>query len=438
MAPQTPFFRAGGTLKHPGVSVPAGFPERIDMTRDCMVWGKILPAIGMFILGVSAVAQHQPTFTTIDARLAGGSSGYGTEVEAMNPAGAATGFYVGYDNIVHAYVRTPDGTLTPIDGPRCPAGQTTQCVPSSLPDSDDPYSPPDSWINTNDPGTYGAAIDARGAVAGYYVDANGVAHGFVRTHSGEFTSFSVPGAGTEPGAGTFSTNMNLEGWIAGYYVDASGGSHGFLRARDGAITPFDPPDGVGTTWTGWSQCLNAAGALAGAFFDSNGLSYGFVRKPNGKFETFAYMDSDQNQDLSAWSGEGTNIYAMNAAGTTAGSFQDADGVYHGLVRTADGRITVFDAPRAAAGANTMPQAIDDTGTVAGFYNDVNGVHHAFLRTAEGRFTYFDDPAGGDQFHQGTVPQFIVGHTVAGFYEDSNYVWHGFEWDGGGGHGLEWK
>jgi hypothetical protein len=60
-------------------------------------------------MGVAAVAQHQPTFTTIDARLAGGRSGYGTEVIVMNPAGVATGYYVGYDNIVHAYVRTPEG-----------------------------------------------------------------------------------------------------------------------------------------------------------------------------------------------------------------------------------------------------------------------------------------------------------------------------------------
>jgi hypothetical protein len=409
-------------------------------TRDCKAWRTILPAVCalILILGVPALAQHQPTFTTIDARLAGGSSGYGTEVEAMNPAGVTTGFYVGYDNIVHAYVRTLDGKLTPFDGLRCPAGQTTQCVPYSLPDSDDPYSPPDSWINTNAPGTYGAAVDAMGAVTGYYVDANGVAYGFVRTPHGAFTSFSVPGAGTEPGAGTFSTNMNLEGSIAGYYVDASGGSHGFLRTRDGATTPFDAPDGIGTTWTGWSQCINAAGAVAGAYFDSNGQSIGFVRKPDGKFETFAYVDSNQNQDLTAWSGEGTNIYAINAAGTTTGTYEDGNGVYHGLVRTPDGKITMFDAPRAPAGANTMPQAINDEGTVAGFYNDANGVHHGYWRSADGRFTYFDDPNGGDQFHQGTVPQFIVGYTVAGFYEDSDYVWHGFEWNGADWRGFDWK
>jgi len=76
--------------------------------------------------------------------------------------------------------------------------------------------------------------------------------------------------------------------------------------------------------------------------------------------------------------------------------------------------------------------------VVGFYNDANGVHHGFLRSADGKFTYFDDPAGGDQFHQGTAPMFLVGHIASGFYEDSDYVWHGFEWNGADGRGFDWK
>lgn len=50
----------------------------------------------MLILGVPAVAQHQPTITTIDAPGAGATSGYGTEGIAMNQAGVVTGCYVGY------------------------------------------------------------------------------------------------------------------------------------------------------------------------------------------------------------------------------------------------------------------------------------------------------------------------------------------------------
>ena len=190
-------------------------------TRDCMAWRRLFPAMCMLILRIAAVAQHQPIITTIDARLAGTTNGYGTEVEAINRAGMMmTGFYVGYDNVVHAFVGKSDDHLTPIDGPG---------VPSSLPDVDDPYSPPSNWLNTNAPGTYGAAINAEGTMTGYYVDAGKVAHGFLRSRDGEFTHFDVKDAGNQPGQGTFAVNLNREGTIAGYYVDGSGGAQGFLH-----------------------------------------------------------------------------------------------------------------------------------------------------------------------------------------------------------------
>ena len=407
------------------------------MTRECKSLARLFQAtICTLLLSVPGIAQHQPAFTTIDAPLAGTSYGYGTEVIAVNLFGVAAGYYVGNDNIVHGYARTPDGTFIRIDGPQCGAGQTSQCVPSSLPDSDDPFTPPSTWINLNAPGTYAAAVDLMGGVTGYYVDANGVAWGFLRRgpgpawirdeHRGEFTSIVVPDAGTQAGQGTFATNINWEGTIAGYYVDASYGNHGFVRAINGAITEFDVPDGIGNTFVSWAQCISATGAVAGNYFDSAGQSYGFVRHPNGKsFTTFEYMDPDQNQDLTPWTEQGTNIWGINAAGATVGAFIDANNIYHGLVRTADGKITVFDAPPAAAGAHTVSEAINDEGAVVGFYNDANGVHHGFLRSADGRFTYFDDPNGGGEFHQGTVPMFNIGDTVAGFYEDGDYVWHGF-------------
>jgi len=37
-----------------------------------------------------------------------------------------------------------------------------------------------------------------GAVTGYYLDANNVYHGFVRSPTGKFTSFQAPGADTTP------------------------------------------------------------------------------------------------------------------------------------------------------------------------------------------------------------------------------------------------
>jgi hypothetical protein len=45
--------------------------------------------------------------------------------------------------------------------------------------------------------------------------------------------------GTGPGQGTLPQSINPAGAITGYYTDASGLSHGFVRAPDGAITTFD-------------------------------------------------------------------------------------------------------------------------------------------------------------------------------------------------------
>src|ERR1700733_2088069 len=42
-------------------------------------------------------------------------------------------------------------------------------------------------------------INNWGAITGYYLDANNVFHGFVRSPEGKFTSFEAPGADTTPG-----------------------------------------------------------------------------------------------------------------------------------------------------------------------------------------------------------------------------------------------
>ena len=59
------------------------------------------------------------------------------------------------------------------------------------------------------------------------------------------TTFDAPGAGTGPGQGTIPYAINLGSTIAGFYLDASNVYHGFLRAAGGTITTFDAP-GAGT------------------------------------------------------------------------------------------------------------------------------------------------------------------------------------------------
>jgi hypothetical protein len=61
--------------------------------------------------------------------------------------------------------------------------------------------------------------------AGWYFDASGVIHGFVRSANGTITTLDAPGAGTgtSPATGfplgTQALSINNLGVITGYYID---------------------------------------------------------------------------------------------------------------------------------------------------------------------------------------------------------------------------
>jgi hypothetical protein len=61
------------------------------------------------------------------------------------------------------------------------------------------------------------------------VDASDVNHGFVRASDGTITTFDVPDAGTGPFQGTIPLSNNPVDAITGYYIDANDVTHGFLR-----------------------------------------------------------------------------------------------------------------------------------------------------------------------------------------------------------------
>src|SRR5438093_884705 len=97
----------------------------------------------------------------------------------------------------------------------------------------------------------------------------------IACHGPTIITFDAPGSGTGPGQGTFAGNINPSAAIAGRYVDASGVAHGFVRAPEGTITTFDAPNagtgpGQGTfVFTGY--LLNPAGAIAAASLDASNV-----------------------------------------------------------------------------------------------------------------------------------------------------------------------
>jgi hypothetical protein len=266
-------------------------------------------------------------------------------------------------------------------------------------------------------GTLAVGINFWGEIAGEYFDANGTAHGFIRTPDGTFKSFDPPGS-----VYTLVYGLNLEGAITGSYYDASFFEHGYLRASNGTFTSFDPAPSQGTE----SLSINDFGEISGDYFDAAGVPHGFVRSANGTITTYDIPGAT----LGVFPGV---LTGLTANGTVSGDYHVPDGSAtppydsHGYLRSASGKITSFDVPGAG---DTFFSSINDEETVAGFWVVAHGdVEHGFVRTAAGRFTSFDVPGAGTgtgATQQGTEPSNIndLG-VVVGDYLDANSVAHGF-------------
>lgn len=119
-------------------------------------------------------------------------------------------------------------------------------------------------------GTLAYAVNEAGTTAGFYIDANGARHAFVRTGDGTITTFDAPGAGTAGGQGTLANAINGAGDVTRYYSDRSNAYHGFIRSSIGNLTTFDVPSGVGTLGYG----INRTGDVTGSYLVAGGASYG--------------------------------------------------------------------------------------------------------------------------------------------------------------------
>src|ERR1700683_5230468 len=80
-----------------------------------------------------------------------------------------------------------------------------------------------------------------------------------------YTTFDPPGSTYTGPVGINNSNL-----IAGIWLDAGQIPHGFVRASDGTISTFDPQTSTYTVSTG----LNDNGQVVGYFDDSNHLEHG--------------------------------------------------------------------------------------------------------------------------------------------------------------------
>ena len=284
-------------------------------------------------------------------------------------------------------------------------------------------------------GTAAMSVNSLGVLAGGYIASGNVTHGFVRAADGTITKFDAPHAGTSNNQGTFPVSISSKGVIAGMYFDAGNVYHGFVRAVDGTITEFDVPGaGPGGHRGTHPMSINGGGTIAGSYNTGTAQTsthwHGFVRTAKGKITVFDAPGAGTGDK------QGTQApIVINNVGTVAGTYTDNNFVYHGFVRTSAGTITTFDAPGAGSAPGqrnnlqfqgTIPLGISPKGVIVGVYSDASFVNHGFVRSATGTITSFDVAGAGGSGTFGTVPFSVNGGgLIAGVYQDAGGVLHGF-------------
>jgi hypothetical protein len=244
-------------------------------------------------------------------------------------------------------------------------------------------------------------------------------------------TFDAPNSSQQPYLGTAAAGINVWGTIVGDVTDDAGGVHGFARTAAGKFTEFDAPGanpaaGAPCLYGAGGTCptaINDLGVIAGNVGDVNGVFHGFVRTPDGKIATFDVPGAGTG------AGSGTFAFGVNDFGTVTGYFVDSSGVGHGYLRGAGGKIQTFDytGGGAAGYLGLYPDSINNAGAVAGWETDGSGFSHGFVRSPEGKITIFDPPDSAGSFY-GLDYAFIndFGVVAGDYWQGAGNVSYGFE------------
>jgi len=272
-------------------------------------------------------------FTTFDVPGAYTGEGDGTFASVINDAGEVAGVYSTGPTSFEGFLRDATGNITTFEVP----GEALSDFPLTIGINDAGQivgvsfgtTTTDVYIRNADgsfavfsPGGDAAYIGANslGEVAGTYVDTTtgtGVLQGFVRDASGNLTTFAVPGA-----TGTWAYTINKAGVVAGFWLDANSIGHGYLRSPSGLIQSYDAPKGTGTT-LGGAQFINDDGVVAATAYNaSNNAFVPFIRNRAGNFTIFSVSGSKT-----------AIINGVNNNSQVCGTFLGQKGVAYGFLRT---------------------------------------------------------------------------------------------------------
>jgi len=367
-------------------------------------------AITAFALLASTAQLSAQKIIKFDAPGAGTGANQGTWVRGINAFGLIDGGYKDTQNVFHGFLRTNDGKFIPFDPPGLGTHNGQGPWPEGLP----------------------AGINIMGAVVSNYTDVNYGTHGYVRAADGKITTFDAPGAGAGVSAsgnwlGTYPQTINDFGEIAGYYIDANDVWHGFFRDFRGKITTFDAPGagtlaGQGTFVNYTAPSLNDLGTLADYYQDANNVFHGYLRTREGKF---IEIDAPPGMGTDPW--EGVILSSINLEGVVTGICIAPGQWWHACARSRNGKWEVFDLFPSPDGAVTIGEQINNFGAITGYaYDQIGFAVHGFLRSPDGKMTAIDVPGAGTEWPGGTEADVIndLG-MVAGTYTDANSVTHGW-------------
>ncbi len=172
--------------------------------------GNFMDNSGNFV-GHGLIRTPGGKLTTFDAPGAGTGSYQGTGCPGCNLGvnhwGAIAGSYTDKHNVLHGFLRSPEGMFTTFEAP---GADTT----------------PGSFNGTGCNSDCPVGLNDSGAITGSYWDSSNVQHGFLRTPDGTFVTVDPRGSeGTQP------ESINDSGAITGYYFDKKNVYHGFLWAQ---------------------------------------------------------------------------------------------------------------------------------------------------------------------------------------------------------------
>lgn len=214
-----------------------------------------------------------------------------TQVIGINNSLTTDGFYVDNAGTTHGFFHTSNGTFTTVDFPGTPfnqllgqndlhqaAGYYSLSPNNTTPDFPYVYDEVGGVFNViNIPGAVGGAqatgINNSQAVCGFYIDANGVNHGWL-LNTGIFMKLDFPNS-----TFTQALGLNNHGEVVGAYMDAAGMTHGFVYKIGTAIfVTVDEPNGIGSTIV---NGINDAGKLVG-FYGAAPINTGFMATPSSR------------------------------------------------------------------------------------------------------------------------------------------------------------